>query len=83
MAALAETMSPPRDLETWCRDNRHELIRIAQGILRDPDEAEDVVQETILRVLDRAGRGTIDDSGPYLCGVGQAACCSFRYPARR
>ena len=66
MATIAEIMSPPHDFETWLDAHRHELVRIARGILRDPDEAEDVVQETILRVLDRSGRGKIDESGPYL-----------------
>jgi RNA polymerase sigma-70 factor (ECF subfamily) len=66
MAAVAEIMSPPGDLETWLGAHRHELLRIARGVLRDADEAEDVVQETILRVLDRAGRARILEGGPYL-----------------
>jgi RNA polymerase sigma-70 factor (ECF subfamily) len=66
MAVLAEIMSPPHDFESWLDAHRHELVRIARRVLRDPYEAEDVVQETILRVLDRAGRRTIDESGPYL-----------------
>jgi RNA polymerase sigma-70 factor (ECF subfamily) len=41
------------DLENWVQTHRHQWIRKAYRILRDHDEAEDVVQETLLAVLSR------------------------------
>ena len=40
-------------IRTIIKANNRRLYRIARGILRDDSEAEDVVQETYIRVLTR------------------------------
>jgi RNA polymerase sigma-70 factor (ECF subfamily) len=66
MAASAVAMSTPDELETWLRDHRHDLVRIACGVVHDPDEAEEVVQDTLYRVWKRAHRGEIRRGAAYL-----------------
>ena len=54
------------DLESWTRSHRRDLVGTAFAVLRDRDEAEDVVQETLLRVWRRAGSSPIRRGGAYL-----------------
>lgn len=54
------------ELESWVRDHRSDLVGTAYGVLRDRQEAEDVVQDTLLRVWRRAGGRRIERSGAYL-----------------
>lgn len=50
--ALTPTLGLPRDeLEVAFERDRGRLLRIAGAILHDPDEAEDVVQQTMLAAI--------------------------------
>jgi RNA polymerase sigma-70 factor (ECF subfamily) len=50
---LTETAHGQEDVERWVEKRRSQWIRTAYRILRDHDEAEDVVQETLMAVLQR------------------------------
>lgn len=53
---LNDSLRQDDELEGWVRDQRGALVRMAYGILRDPEESEDIVQETLLAVLQRGHR---------------------------
>lgn len=56
--ALATTQSSESVLESAVREHARLVYRIAYSVLRNPDEAEDAVQDTFLRMLrygDKAG----------------------------
>ncbi|HEY6793165.1 MAG TPA: SigE family RNA polymerase sigma factor [Kineosporiaceae bacterium] len=61
------------------------LVRLARGLLRDPHQAEDVVQDVLARVLLRWGRiSTLEDPIAYVRRMVVNACTSwFRRAARR
>ncbi|MGD2116333.1 MAG: sigma-70 family RNA polymerase sigma factor [Acidobacteriota bacterium] len=46
----------PLQSEEWLRDGRPDWVRSAYSVLRDHEEAEDVVQDTLLAVLRRGER---------------------------
>jgi RNA polymerase sigma-70 factor (ECF subfamily) len=50
---LTETGHGQEDVERWVERRRSQWVRTAYRILRDHDEAEDVVQETLMAVLQR------------------------------
>lgn len=56
----------PAALERWADSHRRDLVGTAFGVLRDRAAAEDVVQETLLRVWQRAGSLPIRRVGGYL-----------------
>jgi RNA polymerase sigma-70 factor (ECF subfamily) len=53
-------------IDSWFAEQRSRLIRTAHSILRDRDEAEEVVQQTMLAVWQRAQRQTIANPAGYL-----------------
>lgn len=53
-------------IESWFADRRPRLIRTAHSILRDREEAEDVVQQTLLAVWERSRREEVRNPGGYL-----------------
>ena len=53
-------------IERWITDQRPRLLRTANSILHDREEAEDVVQQTLLAVWERARREEIRNPGGYL-----------------
>ena len=59
-------MSTREEIEAWIGAHRDDLIRTAQAVVRDRAEAEEVVQDTLLRVWKQAGRGGIREGGAYL-----------------
>ncbi|NIZ92070.1 SigE family RNA polymerase sigma factor [Kineosporiaceae bacterium B12] len=61
------------------------LLRLARGLLRDPDTAEDVVQDVLAKALLRWGRvSSADDPVAYVNRMVVNACTSFwRRAARR
>jgi RNA polymerase sigma-70 factor (ECF subfamily) len=59
-------MSTRDEIEAWIRTHRDELVRTAQTVVRDRAEAEEVVQDTLLRVWKQADRGDILEGGAYL-----------------
>jgi len=65
--ALTPTLGLPRDeLEVTFERDRGRLLRIAGAILRDPDEAEDVVQQTMLAAVRVHRSGEIRTPSSYL-----------------
>jgi RNA polymerase sigma-70 factor (ECF subfamily) len=56
----------PSARESWIETHRSRLVRIAQSILHDEDEAEDVVQDTLLRAWRRGSTHDIDNWGGYV-----------------
>jgi RNA polymerase sigma-70 factor (sigma-E family) len=61
------------------------LVRLARGLLRDPHQAEDVVQDVLARALVHWGRvSSADDPDAYVRRMVVNACTSwFRRAARR
>ncbi len=59
-------MSTRDEIEAWIGAHRDDLVRTAQTVVRDRAEAEEVVQDTLLRVWKQAGRGDIREGGAYL-----------------
>jgi RNA polymerase sigma-70 factor (sigma-E family) len=61
------------------------LVRLARGLLRDPYQAEDVVQEVLAKTLVHWGRiSAVDDRDAYVRKMVVNACTSwFRRAARR
>jgi len=53
-------------IERWFADQRPRLVRTAHSILRDREEAEDVVQQTLLAVWERSQRAQVRNPGGYL-----------------
>ena len=53
-------------IESWIADQRPRLVRTANSILRDREEAEDVVQQTLLAVWERSQREQVRNPGGYL-----------------
>jgi len=54
------------EVERWIQNLRPRLVRTAHSILRDREEAEDVVQQTLLAVWERTRREDIRNPGGYL-----------------
>ena len=59
-------MSTRQEIEAWIGAHWDDLVRTAQGVVRDRAEAEEVVQDTLLRVWKQAGRGDIREGGAYV-----------------
>jgi RNA polymerase sigma-70 factor (sigma-E family) len=61
------------------------LVRLARGVLRDPYQAEDVVQDVLAKALVQWGRvSSADDPDAYVRRMVVNACTSwFRRAARR
>jgi RNA polymerase sigma-70 factor (sigma-E family) len=61
------------------------LVRLARGLLKDPHQAEDVVQDVLAKALLRWNRGSAaDDVDAYVRRMVVNACTSwFRRAARR
>jgi RNA polymerase sigma-70 factor, ECF subfamily len=57
--------SPDSSFDDWLRRSRPRLLRLARSRLRDPGEAEDVVQETVLAVWRRHAAGGVEDLDAY------------------
>jgi len=53
-------------IESWIDAHRARLVRLAQSILHDPAEAEDVVQDTLLRAWRRSSVHDIKNWGAYV-----------------
>lgn len=65
----AESTAQP-DLTTLVRDHSGLLYRVALSILRNPAEAEDVVQDAFVRVLERRNQlAEIADLRPWLVRI--------------
>jgi RNA polymerase sigma-70 factor (sigma-E family) len=66
-------------------DRGPHLVRLARGLLRDPHQAEDVVQDVLSRAFLRWGRiQAVDDPDAYVRKMVVNACTSwFRRAARR
>jgi RNA polymerase sigma-70 factor (ECF subfamily) len=56
----------PETLESWIDTHRSRLVGIAQSILHDRAEAEDVVQDTLLRAWNRSSVHDIRNWGAYV-----------------
>jgi RNA polymerase sigma-70 factor (ECF subfamily) len=66
----AEEVSAEPDLAALVRDHSGLLYRVALSVLRNQAEAEDVVQETFLRVLQsRQNLGAIVEIRPWLVRI--------------
>ena len=62
--------TPPRDLEVAAlRRHAHQLRRLARQLVRDEHEAEDLVQSTWTRLLERPPRDTSAGLGGWLSRV--------------
>ena len=61
------------------------LVRLARGLLRDPYQAEDIVQDVLAKALMHWGRiAAVDDRDAYVRRMVVNACTSwFRRAARR
>jgi RNA polymerase sigma-70 factor (ECF subfamily) len=55
-----------RERDRWIAHQRGRLLRIANSVLHDREEAEDVVQETWLGFVRASRRGTIRSPAAYL-----------------
>jgi RNA polymerase sigma-70 factor (ECF subfamily) len=66
----AERVEAEPDLPALVRDHSGLLYRVALSVLRNPAEAEDVVQDAFVRVLQRRGQlGAIVDMRPWLVRI--------------
>jgi RNA polymerase sigma-70 factor (ECF subfamily) len=66
----AEKVSAEPDLAAIVRDHSGLLFRVALSILRNQSEAEDVVQEVFLRVLENRNKmGSIVEIRPWLVRI--------------
>lgn len=66
----AERVLAEPDLNTLVRDHSGLLYRVALSLLRNTAEAEDVVQDVFLRVLQRRGElGCITEIKPWLVRI--------------
>ena len=65
----------PVDRETLIIENENRLYRAALAILGDPQEAEDAVQDTFVRFLERAPEH-LEDPGAWLMRVLTNGCKS-------
>ena len=75
MAATAQVPADRMDYEQLYRDHRPQVLRICRLLLADPDEADDVAQEVLLKLLNehRANGNTIAWR-PWLNRVTVNAC---------
>jgi len=69
----------------FATDRGPALVRLARGLLRDPYQAEDIVQDVLAKVLVQWGRvNAADDRDAYVRRMVVNACTSwFRRAARR
>lgn len=83
MTAALRTQAPT--FEEFVAVRGPALVRLARGLLRDPDTAEDVVQDVLARALLKWGRvSAADDPSAYVNRMVVNACTSFwRRAARR
>jgi RNA polymerase sigma-70 factor (ECF subfamily) len=54
-----------QDFDAWYRRSRARLLRLASSRVRDPDEAEDVVQDSVMAVWRKHLEGKIEDLDAY------------------
>jgi RNA polymerase sigma-70 factor (sigma-E family) len=77
-AAVAEAFS------AWAAERGPALVRLARGLLRDPHQAEDVVQDVLAKVLVQWSRVSgADDMDAYVHRMVVNACTSFFRRASR
>jgi RNA polymerase sigma-70 factor, ECF subfamily len=54
-----------KDFDRWISGERNRLVRIAQSILKNRDESEDIVQETMVTIWQMYRDHRIKNLGPY------------------
>lgn len=70
-----DTDRPAVDWESLVEENENRLYRAALAILGDPQEAEDAVQDTFVRYLEKAPR-ELENPGAWLMKVLTNGCKS-------
>jgi RNA polymerase sigma-70 factor (sigma-E family) len=83
--APSEPVSDEADFEDYVTARGAALVRLARGLLRDPQHAEDLVQEVLVRAHQRWGaiRRTSNPDGYVYRMVVNAATSFWRRAARR
>jgi len=66
MPAITAMDPQSEPIESWIDAHRARLVRLAQSILHDPAEAEDVVQDTLLKAWRRNSVHDIKNWGAYV-----------------
>lgn len=66
--ALTTGADRPTDLESCVRQHARLLFKVAYGVVRNSQDAEDVVQEAFLRAH-RVGLGTVRDTQAWLATI--------------
>jgi RNA polymerase sigma-70 factor (sigma-E family) len=73
-----------RAFSAWAAERGPALVRLARGLLRDPHQAEDVVQDVLAKVLVQWSRVSgADDMDAYVHRMVVNACTSFFRRASR
>jgi RNA polymerase sigma factor (sigma-70 family) len=75
--------TPARELQLILETKRASLLRVATGILRDPVEAEDILQDSLAAVLKRSRQVEITNLQAYLFRAVQVNALKLRARRRR
>jgi RNA polymerase sigma-70 factor (sigma-E family) len=83
--AMARSPEVGADFADFAASRGPALVRLARGLLRDPYQAEDIVQDVLAKALVQWGRvSAADDRDAYVRRMVVNACTSwFRRAARR